>query len=200
MEGVEEGGRGPADSSIHRDIDNGDSRSLLMDDNVERTDDKAHHNIHKTTSPRTKPDPVPPEGEGLENKNEQDVGYAEAAIVPENQASPETQALHYGTVLSLCICMLTYSYLVISVFPYSGFMAINLITSANKDNAGSYAGLLASCFHFGIVMTAVCWGRAADVYGRKTVLILALSLCCFLTILFGLAPSFVFALVVRFSL
>jgi hypothetical protein len=37
------------------------------------------------------------------------------------------------SLASLCLCMLTHSYLLISVFPYSGFMAIHLIESVNEE-------------------------------------------------------------------
>ncbi|KAL7581304.1 hypothetical protein ACA910_006069 [Epithemia clementina (nom. ined.)] len=111
-----------------------------------------------------------------------------------------SSSLHFGSIIALCFGMLTHSYLLISVFPYSGYMAIQYIESANEDNAGSYAGLLASSFNFGRTVTAYSWGTVADVYGRKAALIASLSLSCVFSLLFGLSPSFGMALLIRFSI
>lgn len=53
--------------------------------------------------------------------------------------------------VALCFCMLTHSYLLISVFPYSGFLAIHLLNLRlqSEDSAGPYAGLIASSFMAG---------------------------------------------------
>ena len=118
----------------------------------------------------------------------------------QNTSDATASSLHFGSIVSLCFGMLTHSYLLISVFPYSGYMVIQFIESANQDNAGSYAGLLASSFNFGRMVTAYGWGKVADTYGRKTALIASLGLSCLLSMLFGLAPSFARALLVRFSI
>jgi MFS family permease len=101
---------------------------------------------------------------------------------------------------ALCICMLAHSYLLISVFPYSGFMVIDLIDTVNEENAGSYAGFIASAFMIGRATTSFAWGKAADTYGRTSVLYASLGLSCFFSILFGLSPSFPAALAFRFCL
>ena len=118
----------------------------------------------------------------------------------DNESGQPTPSLHLASIASLCFGMLTHSYLLISVFPYSGYMAIRFIESANKDNAGSYAGMLASSFNFGRIVTAFGWGTVADIYGRKAVLVLSFSLLCILSVLFGLSPSFGMALLLRFSI
>jgi hypothetical protein len=101
---------------------------------------------------------------------------------------------------SLCLCMMTHSYLLISVFPYAGYMSIYLIESANEETAGSHAGLLASAFMLGRSTTGYLWGKVADSYGRTTVLYLSLGAACFFSIGFGLAPTFASALAFRFCL
>jgi MFS family permease len=101
---------------------------------------------------------------------------------------------------ALCVCMLTHSYLLISVFPYSGFMAIELIPSANEDNAGSYAGFIASAFMIGRATSSLGWGKVADTYGRTAVLYASLGFSCIFSVLFGIAPSFAAALAFRFCL
>jgi MFS family permease len=115
--------------------------------------------------------------------------------------SSNSQEPSYATsTAALCICMLTHSYLIISVFPYSGFMAIDLIDTVDEENAGSYAGFIASAFMIGRACTSFGWGKAADTYGRTNVLYASLGLSCFFSILFGLSPSFPAALAFRFCL
>jgi len=105
-----------------------------------------------------------------------------------------------SATVALCICMLTHSYLLISVFPYSGYMAIELIDTATADTAGSYAGLIASSFMVGRATTSIFWGKVADTYGRTTVLYLSLGLSCVLSLGFGLVRSFTGALIIRFCM
>jgi len=124
----------------------------------------------------------------------------EDATPPPTHPQQSSPGIPISTFFSLCFCTMTYSYLVISVFPYAAYMVVNLVDSANQDTAGSYAGLLASCFHFGIFLTAVKWGQAADLYGRVVVLKASLSLSAFISVLFGFAPTYGFALAVRFCL
>ncbi|KAL7581305.1 hypothetical protein ACA910_006070 [Epithemia clementina (nom. ined.)] len=101
---------------------------------------------------------------------------------------------------ALCICMMAHSYLLISVFPYSGYMAVNLVSNLNEDSAGSYAGILASALMVGRATTAYGWGKVADLYGRTTVLCLSLGMASFLSLLFGFSPSFGWAVLLRFCL
>lgn len=65
-----------------------------------------------------------------------------------------TALQHTLSTIALCSCALTHSYLLISVFTYSGFLAIDLVPSANEENAGSYAGLIASAFMIGRATTS----------------------------------------------
>jgi MFS family permease len=111
-----------------------------------------------------------------------------------------TPLQHTLSTIALCVCALTHSYLLISVFPYSGFMAIELVPSANEENAGSYAGLIASAFMIGRAITSYSWGKAADVYGRITVLCASLVLSFFFSVMFGLAGNFTSVLIWRFLL
>ena len=106
-------------------------------------------------------------------------------------------------VISLCVlslCVFTNGYLLISVFPYSGYMAIALIDGVDKDNAGSYAGLLAASFMIGRAIMAVPFGQAADTYGRVAILYISLSFSALFNLLFGLSPTFAFAIATRFLL
>jgi MFS family permease len=111
-----------------------------------------------------------------------------------------TPLQHTLSTIALCACVLTHSYLLISVFPYSGFMAIELIPSANEENTGSYAGLIASAFMIGRAISSMGWGKVADVYGYLTVLYASLGLSFVFSVMFRLAGNFPLALIWRFLL
>lgn len=107
---------------------------------------------------------------------------------------------HTASVLALCLSVFAQSYLLISVFPYSGYMAIDLLEGVNGENVGSYAGLLASSFMLGRALTSYGWGKLADRYGRVPVLQASLVLSLVFSFLFGLSTSFALALLIRFFL
>jgi MFS family permease len=104
-----------------------------------------------------------------------------------------------STTFALCVCMLAHSYLLISVFPYSGFMALHML-DVQEDNAAQYAGLIASAFMVGRAVTSIVWGQAADRYGRVWTLHASLFLSCVCSILFGITTSFRTVMLVRFLL
>lgn len=112
---------------------------------------------------------------------------------------PNDRSLAWTTV-ALCACMFTHSYLLISVFPYSGFLAIHLLRIENEDDAAKYAGLIASAFMAGRACTSILWGRAADRYGRIFALYTSLLLSALFSLLFGLTKSFTAAMIIRFLL
>ena len=124
-------------------------------------------------------------------------GSDEEELSEKNELAPSA---HTAATIALCLCMLTHSWLLISVYPYSGFMAIDLIPEVNEENAGSYAGMIASSFMIGRALSSYGWGKLADIYGRKFVLFASLGLSCLFSLLFGMAPTFGTALVWRFML
>jgi Major Facilitator Superfamily len=108
------------------------------------------------------------------------------------------------STIALCCCMLTHSYLLISVVPYSGYMAVVLLSrndndhQIDADHVGSYAGFIAAAFMFGRCCTSILWGVVADTYGRTTVLIASLVLLSVSSICFGFVTSYSFVLIIRF--
>jgi len=127
-------------------------------------------------------------------------GPEEEGISPVKQESTTRTPSLRATTAALCLGMLTHSYLLISVFPYSGFLAMHLL-DLDETSASKYAGFLASSFMAGRAVTSLAWGRAADRYGRTTVLYTSLLLQCLFSLAFGLVRrSFAAALVVRFLL
>ncbi|GAX17178.1 hypothetical protein FisN_10Lh025 [Fistulifera solaris] len=96
--------------------------------------------------------------------------------------------------------MLTHSYLLISVVPYAGYMAIELIDGINSETCGKYAGFIAASFMAGRTFTSLPWGMVADRYGRVFVLLSSLLLSAVFSLGFGTSRQFTWALFFRFSL
>lgn len=135
---------------------------------------------------------------------------------------------HLWSTIGLCGSSFSMFYLIMNVFPYSGFMALHLLNgpgapseevavgSENENhlyegdqtnshiilyvasNIGPFAGLLASSFRLGRIPTAIAWGRCADVYGRKFALVASIVAMVAGNLLFGLAPTFATAVAIRF--
>uniref|UniRef100_A0A7S4AM18 Major facilitator superfamily (MFS) profile domain-containing protein n=1 Tax=Pseudo-nitzschia australis TaxID=44445 RepID=A0A7S4AM18_9STRA len=126
---------------------------------------------------------------------------------------------HLWSTIGLCGSAFSMFYLIMNVFPYSGFMALHLLNGKEQDQdraqkhahssssdyyyytaatIGPYAGILVSSFRLGRIPTAIAWGRCADVYGRKFALVVGLVAMILGNLLFGLAPTFVSAVVIRF--
>ena len=109
-------------------------------------------------------------------------------------------AASHASTAALCACSLINAYLMIGVFPYAGYMAMALLAGVTQDNAGTYAGLIASSFMVGRTLSAYMWGKAADIYGRIFVLNSCLLLSAAFSLLFCTAGSFRGALFWRFCL
>ena len=101
---------------------------------------------------------------------------------------------------ALAAAMLVQSYLLVGVFPYSGFLALHLLPSLTTESAGRVAGLVASSFMAGRALTSFGWGRAADRHGRTFTVRASLLLSAGLSVCFGLAPTLPLALAARFAL
>ena len=123
--------------------------------------------------------------------------------LPQKQPHPN----HTQSTIALCMAVLSVSYMLISVFPYSGYMVIQLMSSqpnrnimVNEENVGFYAGMMASSFMIGRAISSYGWGKAADVYGRLPCLSISLFLSSLLSLGFGFSTTFVGALTWRFWL
>lgn len=75
-----------------------------------------------------------------------------------------------------------------SIFPYINQMAQENGQLADAD-VGFYSGLIESLFSLTQMFVMILWGRAADRFGRKPVLVLSLVGVSFATALFGLART-----------
>ena len=72
--------------------------------------------------------------------------------------------------------------------------------AVSRDEAGFYAGYLASSMMLGRVFSSVPWGIVADSYGRKPVILIGLATIAITSILFGLSLNFYMAIACRFIL
>ncbi|CAB1117719.1 unnamed protein product [Ectocarpus sp. CCAP 1310/34] len=103
-------------------------------------------------------------------------------------------------MLALAIGLVSHSYSFSSLFPYVGYMVQHLGVTDDRDEAGYYAGCLASAFMVGRFATSYFWGRFADRYGRLPVVYIGLSSIGVLSLAFGLSTAFWWALTCRFLL
>jgi MFS family permease len=110
------------------------------------------------------------------------------------------QRLHsnFMATLALCSAVLSMFYSLMNVFPYSGFMAMQLIPTLTHETAGTYAGMLSSSFMVGRAISSFAWGTVADTYGRKFVLLFSLWNTIVFSLMFGLSPNFTWAMLTRF--
>ena len=118
---------------------------------------------------------------------------------------PPTAGQHLRSTLALGLAVFTVSYALLSVFPYSGYMTIQLRQDdVNEENVGLYAGLLASSFLTGRALSsyycALWWEQAADRYGRVPCLSGCLMVSSWLALAFGVSTSYGLALTWRFLL
>ena len=114
---------------------------------------------------------------------------------------------HMWSTIGLCGSAFSMFYLIMNVFPYSGFLAMHLLNDDdNNDQSilytaatiGPYAGILVSSFRLGRIPTAIAWGKCADIYGRKFVLVVGLVAMVVGNFAFGVAPTFTSAVLIRF--
>lgn len=105
---------------------------------------------------------------------------------------------HFMSTMALCSAILAMFYTLFSVFSYSGFMVMHLVPGVDQETAGTYAGFLASSFMVGRALSSYPWGKLADIYGRKFVLVVSLSVSAILSIVFGCSTSLAMAMTSRF--
>lgn len=121
----------------------------------------------------------------------------DASIVSSTTAATRKQKYKTATTGILAFSLLVQSYLLVSVFPYSGFLAMHLIPKLTEETAGSYAGFIASSFMFGRMFSSFEWGKLADKYGRVFVIKSSFLLSAMFSICFGFASSFPMVLFLR---
>lgn len=82
-----------------------------------------------------------------------------------------------------------------SVFPYLPAMIKDFGVEQNK--IARWAGLTSAVFSLSQSVTAIPWGRAADRYGRKPMIVLGLLSTMITFVIWGMSTSLTMAIVVR---
>lgn len=101
-----------------------------------------------------------------------------------------------ASIVALCSVTFLQAYLLVGVFPYAAFMAVNFL-QIQEEQAGPYAALFATSFMIGRTATAHLWGVLADLHGRRFAMICSLAGSGFASLWFGFATSFSQAIVAR---
>ncbi|KAI1770037.1 MFS general substrate transporter [Hypoxylon cercidicola] len=103
-------------------------------------------------------------------------------------AKPEDKPLPKMQIFFLCYARLIEPIAFFSIFPY-----INQMVQENGNldevDVGFYGGLIESLFSLTQMLVLLLWGRAADRWGRKPVLVLSLVGIAVSTSFFGLSRS-----------
>ncbi|CBN79752.1 conserved unknown protein [Ectocarpus siliculosus] len=104
------------------------------------------------------------------------------------------------TIVVLALCAVVHSYTSISLFPYVGTMAKELLDLESTNTSGFYAGYVASAYMLGHFLSGYLWGYASDSVGRKPVILVGLLAVAVLSLTFGLSTTYELAISSRFVL
>lgn len=146
--------------------------------------------------PRSLPDEKVTHAENTEINNER-LSIRESMVSITSEIRRQLHS-HFMSTMALCSAILAMLYTLFSVFSYSGFMVMHLVPGVTQDNVGTYAGFLASSFMVGRALSSYPWGKLADIYGRKFVLVASLSVSAIMSIVFGCSTSLAMAMTSRF--
>ncbi|KIW19394.1 hypothetical protein PV08_03689 [Exophiala spinifera] len=107
----------------------------------------------------------------------------------------KTLQLPKQQLLILAICRFAEPVAMTSVYPYIPEM----IQSFNvpDDDVARWAGLMSAIFSLSQCLTGIAWGRASDRFGRKPIILVALTCTMLSSILFGFSKSLVWAFIAR---
>jgi MFS family permease len=95
----------------------------------------------------------------------------------------------------LMLCRFAEPVALTGVFPYLPEMIESF--GVARNDVARWAGITSAVFSLSQCLTAIAWGRASDRYGRKPVILLAMSCACASIMLFGFSRSLTWAIVAR---
>jgi MFS family permease len=95
----------------------------------------------------------------------------------------------------LALCRLAEPMSLTSVFPYLPEMIESFGVPPNE--VGKWAGIISALFSIAQCCTAIPWGRASDRFGRKPMILLAMTCAMTSSLLFGLSRSIGWAIFAR---
>jgi MFS family permease len=86
----------------------------------------------------------------------------------------------------------------VSIYPTLPFMVASFFPELPVEQLGRRAGILGSMFNFGQLFGSLVWGRLADRYGRRPIMLVGLLGTVLSMCLFAFAVSFEMACTARF--
>jgi sugar phosphate permease len=105
-----------------------------------------------------------------------------------NSDDEDDKPLPVWQIVVLCYARWVEPVAFFSIFPYIVEMA-QKNGHLDKADVGFYSGLIESLFSLTQMVVMIFWGRAADRFGRKPVLVTSLLGVSFATALFGMAKT-----------
>ncbi|KAL1804083.1 hypothetical protein ACET3Z_032730 [Daucus carota] len=87
-----------------------------------------------------------------------------------------------------------------SLFPFLYFMVRDFNIAKQEEDISYYAGFVGSSYMLGRALGSVFWGKVADRYGRKPVIIIGTFAVVLFNALFGLSTNYWMAIITRFLL
>lgn len=103
-------------------------------------------------------------------------------------------------VAALCISSAAHYYTVCSFFSYAGYLVVDAGWAGSHDESGYVAGWLAACLPLSRLPTSALWGRAADRFGRRAIMIASMLSLGVGNVAFGFSTNLWAALLVRLVL
>ncbi|PSN70748.1 MFS general substrate transporter [Corynespora cassiicola Philippines] len=100
----------------------------------------------------------------------------------------EDAPLPYMQIFLLCFARVVEPIAFFSIFPYINKM-IETVGGIEKKEVGYYSGVIESLFSLTQMCVMILWGKAADRFGRKPILVVSLFGISITTSLFGLSKS-----------
>jgi MFS family permease len=115
--------------------------------------------------------------------------------MPATRESSGEPKLPVTQLFILSLCRLAEPIALSSVFPYLPEMIESFDVPRNE--VAKWAGITSAVFSVSQALTAIPWGRASDKYGRKPIILLALTCAMGSSLLFGFSTSLKWAIVSR---
>ncbi|KAK4940921.1 hypothetical protein LTR10_019075 [Elasticomyces elasticus] len=113
-------------------------------------------------------------------------------MVKEAKRAPQ---LPKQQLLILAVCRFAEPVAMTSVYPYIPEMIQSF--NVRDDQVAKWAGLMSAVFSLSQCLTGIAWGRASDRFGRKPIILLALTCTMISSVMFGFSKSLVWAFITR---
>ena len=113
---------------------------------------------------------------------------------------PSSGKFPWAPVIGSAFAIFTNNYALTNLFPYVGFMVVDLGKAENTDSSGYAAGLLTAAFMISRGLTSLPWGWASDKYGRRPVLLIGCFSMFVFQLWFGFSRTFSSAICARAAL